>query len=259
MTKQEPNIRHQIHDFIEGNLSEEETDRLWAELLGRPEDLDYLQTMATLQKMGSEGQFDEIYDEEESNVLPLAAESDEKSRPNIYQLAKPYLVAAAILLIGFAVLFNLMNDVEQPQQAEPIAMIEYEIERSAIDQDMFTATLQDAVSQATTGDVETAFDTLEELAAADLTEKQRVDLDMVRGAIEYNSDQFQEALQTFNNVLSYSNESEITSLTLEKATWYLANTQLQLGMTDQAKVNMQRVVDMDGSFSRVAQQKLERI
>jgi outer membrane PBP1 activator LpoA protein len=115
------------------------------------------------------------------------------------------------------------------------------------------------VSQATTGDVETAFDTLEELAAADLTEKQRVDLDMVRGAIEYNSDQFQEALQTFNNVLSYSNESEITSLTLEKATWYLANTQLQLGMTDQAKVNMQRVVDMDGSFSRVAQQKLERI
>lgn len=259
MTKQESNIRHQIHDFIEGNLSEEETDRLWAELLGRPEDLDYLQTMATLQKMGSEGQFDEIYDEEESNILHLATETEEKSRTNIYQLAKPYLVAAAILLIGFAVLFNLMNDVQQPQQAEPIAMIEYEIERSAIDQDMFTATLQDAVSQATTGEVETAYNSLEELAAADLTEKQRVELKMVRGAIEYNSNQFEEALQTFNNVLAHSNENEITSLTLEKATWYLANTQLQLGMTDQAKINMQRVVDMDGSFSRVAQQKLGKL
>ncbi|NBB76120.1 MAG: hypothetical protein GVY02_01970 [Bacteroidetes bacterium] len=259
MTKQESNIRHQIHDFIEGNLSEEETDRLWAELLGRPEDLDYLQTMATLQKMGSEGQFDEIYDEEESNVLQLATETEEKSKQNIYQLAKPYLVAAAILLIGFAVLFNLMNDVQQPQQAEPIAMIEYEIERSAIDQDMFTATLQDAVSQATSGKLESAFNTLEELDSADLTANQRIELNMVRGAIEYNSDQFEEAFQTFNTVLEHSNENEITSLTLEKATWYLANTQLELGMTDQAKMNMQRVVEMDGSFSRVAQQKLERI
>ena len=258
MTNKQSNIRLLIHDFIEGNLSDDETDRLWAELLGRPEDLDYLQTLATLKKMGSEGQFDEIFDEEESNVVELVTEKEEEDDRTIYQLIKPYLVAAAILIMGFAVLFNLLNDVQQPQQAEPIAMIEYEIERSAIDQDTFTASLQDAVSHATNNELSMAYEILENLEGADLTTQQRTDLQMVKGAIHYNSDRFEDALNVFNTVLS-SGELTLSELTREKATWYLANTQLQLGMTEEAKSNMQRVVDMDGSFSRVAAQKLEQI
>ncbi len=256
MTSNHASIKERIHNYIDGNLSESEIDQLWADLLGRPDELDYLRTLATLQKMGKEGRFDHLYDSE-PQVVPLhATKEKEESGVSFYERFKPYLAAASVLIIGFAILFNVMtNDVQSPEGVSPISMIEYEIERSADNQTILDNYLQEAVSLATSGELEAAFDQLEQASSLDLTTEQSVDVKMVKGAIQYNSGNYSDALQTFQNIEATEN---IDLMNLEKGVWYLANTQLQLGMLDEAKENMEEVVEMDGAFSRVAKQKLER-
>lgn len=255
MTDYQSSIKQRIHDFIEGNLSSEEVDELWAELLGRPDDLEYLQTLSTLKKMGGEGKFEHLYDDE-PNVVPLSAAKETSVSTTIYDKFKPYLVAASVIIIGIAILFNLMTSVQQSQDGGPIAMIEYEIERSADNQTMLDNYLKEAVSLATNGNLEAAYAQIDEASSLELTDEQSIDLKMVKGAIQYNSKSYSAALETFESINKTVGIGEIN---LEKVTWYLANTQLQLGMREQAIESMEKVIKLDGSFSRVAKNKLESL
>ncbi|NBC03904.1 MAG: hypothetical protein GVY20_09405 [Bacteroidetes bacterium] len=256
MTIHQSSIKERIHDFIDGNLSSEEVDKLWAELIARPEALDYLQTLTTLKKMGAEGKFDHLYDGAEPNVVPIFAAKSETVSTTFYEKFKPYIAAAMVIIIGFAILFNLMTDVQQTQDAGPISMIEYEIERSADNQTMLDNYLQEAVSLATSGNLEAAYAQIDEASSLELTTEQSIDLRMVKGAIQYNTKNYSEALETFQTI---NGTEGIGLMNLEKGTWYLANTQLQLGMRDEAIESMETVIELDGSFSRVAKNKLESL
>lgn len=255
MTSHQTPIKKRIHDYVEGNLSAQEVDQLWAELIARPDDLDYLQTLSTLKKMGENGKFDHLYDEE-PNIIPLSAAKEASVSTTIYEKFKPYLAAASVIIIGVAILFNLMTSVQQSQDSGPISMIEYEVERSADNQTMLDNYLQEAVSLATNGNLEAAYAQIDEASSLELTEEQNIDLKMVKGAIQYNSKNYSEALETFESI---NKTADIGLMNLEKGTWYLANTQLQLGMTNQAIESMKRVIELDGSFSRVAKNKLESL
>lgn len=254
MSDQHESIRERIHDFIEGDLSAKEVDQLWAELIARPDDLDYLQTLATLKKMGAEGKIDHLL-ETEPTVVPNSGSKREPKNKS-YRKFRPFLVAASIIIIGFAILFNLITDVQQPQDSGPISMIVYEIERSADNQTMFDSYLQEAVSLATNGKLEAAYAQIDEATSLELTTEQSVDLSMVKGAIQYNSKNYSDALKTFQDI---NNTDDIGMMNLEKATWYLANTQLQLGMTDDAVESLNKVIEFDGSFSRVAKNVRESV
>lgn len=255
MTSHQNPIKKRIHDYVEGNLSSEEVDQLWAELIARPDDLDYLQTLSTLNKMGADGKFDHLY-EEQPNILPLIAAQETSVSTTIYEKFKPYMAAASVIIVGVVILFNLMTSVQQPLDVGPISMIEYGVERSADNQTMLDSYLQEAVNLATNGNLEAAYAQIDEASSLDLTDEQNIDLIMVKGAIQYNSNNYYEALETFESI---NNTAGIDQMNLEKGTWYLANTQLQLGMTDEAIESMERVVELDGSFSRVAKNKLESL
>lgn len=256
MTSHQTPIKKRIHDFVEGNLSTEEVDQLWAELIARPDDLDYLQTLSTLKKMGEDGKLDHLYDEQ-PNVVPLTAAQETSVSTTIYEKFKPYLAAASVIIVGVAILFNLMTSVHQPLEGGPISMIEYGVERSADNQTMLDNYLQEAVSFATNGKLDAAYAQIDEASSLELTEEQNIDLKMVKGAIQYNSKNYSEALETFETIINKT--VGIGQMNLEKGTWYLANTQLQLGMTNEAIKSMERVVELDGSFSRVAKNKLESL
>jgi tetratricopeptide (TPR) repeat protein len=247
------NIKDSIHDFVDGNLSESQKDQLWAKLLGSPDDLDYLSTLATLKKMGKEGAFD---------TKPSAPETPfqlfrvvRKGIP-VTAAVKPYLAAAAALIIGMAILFNLFTSADPVTEISPLAMIEYEIERSADDFTLFDNHLQQAVSYSSASDLDAALQELELAAAAELSESQMIDLKMVEGAVLYNSAEFSKAFEVFDSLKSTEG---IDRQNLEKSIWYLANTMLQLGMIDEAEENIKKVIEMDGAFSRVANQKLEQL
>lgn len=255
MTSHQSHIKQQIHNFVEGKLSTEEVDQLWAELIARPDDLEYLQTLSTLKKMGEDGKFDHLYNTE-PNVIPLTDAKETSVTETIYQKFKPYLAAASVIIVGVAILFNVMTSVQQPQDGGPISMIEYGVERSADNQTMLDNYLQEAVSLATNGNLEAAYAQIDEASSLELTDEQSIDLTMVKGAIQYNSKNYSAALETFKTI---NNTAGIGQLNLEKGTWYLANTQLQLGLTNEAIESMERVIELDGSFSRVAKNKLESL
>jgi tetratricopeptide (TPR) repeat protein len=253
MTNQSPNIKDSIHNFMDGNLSEPQKDQLWAELLGSPDDLDYLSTLATLKKMGKKGAFDfEDRPSEPKKPFQLFTLGQKGKTGTI--AFKSLLAAATALIIGMAVLFNLFNTADPAEGISPIAMIEYEVERSAADLSLFENHMQRAVAYSASGQLEDALYELELASAIELDENQIIDLKLAEGTILYNSGKFSGALDLFKEV---KNTDGLDKQNLEKSTWYLANTQIQLGMMDEAEVNIRKVIELDGAFMRVANQKLE--
>lgn len=241
------NIKDNIHEFLDGNLSDSEKDHLWSELLGSPDDLDYLTTLATLKKMGQDGAFNS----ESKKTFTIFSLGSRSSGINAF---KPYLAAASALIIVMLILFNIFTSSDSANGISPIAMIEYEIERSAEDLSLFENHLQQAFTYSAAGDLDKALNQLE-LASAmdDLSEYQKVDLLMVEGAVLYNSGEFSNALEVFDSVTGIEN---IDFQNLEKGRWYLANTQIQLGMMNEAEENIKKVIELDGAFSRMAKQTL---
>lgn len=253
MNTSSQNIKLLIHNFVEGELTEVQTDTLWAHLLGNTDDFEYMQTLATLKKMGAEGRFAKSASDHEDTPAQIFALGQNN---HIYTYAKQYLAAAAILIMSLAVLFNVISGEETAADFSPIAMIEYDIERSAEELTTFDSSLQRAVSQSSFGNLDAALITLgqaEKLAAGDLS--RQTELGLVKGSILYNSGKYAEAATIFSDV----KETGYDKLSLEKSTWYLANTQIQLNDLDAARENIRKVVEMDGSFSRVATKALEAL
>ncbi len=245
-------IKLAIHEYLEGNLTESEIENLWAELLGRPEELEYLETMSSLKSMGRNGAFDSI---DETPIYSMNKKS-EQDHAGIFSSVRPYLVAASILIAGMLVLYTAFPPANFTSEISPIAVIEYDIERSAEVVTQFEHYLQQAVSFSASGHLNTAVSTLESAKELDLSGEQIIELEIVRGTIYYNSGDYTNASLIFTEI---NNMSGVDRLNLEKSLWYLANTQLQLDQIDDAKVNMQRVIELDGAFSRTANNMLQGI
>ena len=250
--KNNNSLRDSIERFLDGKLSNSETDELWAELLSSPEDLEYMQTLATLKKMKRDGQL-ETSEKPMTGVYPIRA--GEKSTRIISGYRK-YLVAASLLVIGLAVLFRLSIMPEFSGQFEPIAMIEFETERSGEEPTNFDRELQYAISYSVKGDLDSSFERLHSIETETLSEEERFNLITVRGAIYFNTGLYQEAAAVFTEI---SKMDQLRPLELEKSLWYLANSQVQLNQYQEAGANIEKVIELDGAFSRPAKKLLTHI
>jgi tetratricopeptide (TPR) repeat protein len=243
----------QIHKFVEGSLSEQEVDKLWAHLIANPGDLEYLQTLATLKKMGHEGAF--LHNNEHTNRENQAIILPVSTRKIFGGYVRHYLAAAAILLLAMAVLYNVFSNNTPEQAFTPISMIEFDIERSADETVKLGSILNTAISKSTAGNISAALDLLESVDAETMGTDEAIDLYIVKGTILYNAGDYQNAHETFGQILKMNPGKMV----MEKSYWYLANTQLQLGMKKEARENIINVIEADGSFSRVAQLALESL
>lgn len=246
-------ILYLIHDFVEGKLSEQNTDTLWAHLITNPADLEYLQTLATLKKMGQDGAFS-TYDNQQIQ------ENDSR----LFQLLSPsadggytwyYLAAAAVLIFGFAILFSLPGDTESVAEFGPIAMIEFNIERSADALTDLEIIINRAISHSSAGNPDVALELLNSIQTEHISRTLEADIELMKGAVHYNAGAFEEAGIHFQNAIQKNPDK----LTLEKAYWYLANAQLQLGMDKDAIQNIMIVIEADGAFLRIASIALENL
>ena len=245
--KKNNTLKDAISLFLEGNLSESETDKLWAELLGSPEDLEYMQTLATLKKMKRDGQL-KTTENRTTEVYPIrGAEKDMQ----VLSGYRKYLVAASLLVIGLAVLFRVstMSDFDGP--FEPITMIEFEIERSGQEPNNLDRDLQYAISHSVKGDLVSSLSRLNSIDAESLNEDEKLDLKTVKGSIYFNLRLYEESAIIFTEV---SNMEHLKPLEREKSLWYLANAQVQLNQYEEALVNIEEVIRLDGAFSRPARQ-----
>ncbi|TVR15423.1 MAG: hypothetical protein EA391_10800 [Balneolaceae bacterium] len=238
-------IKFTIHEYLDGNLNEEQIDKLWAELLSRPEELEYLETLASLKSMGQKGAFTSTG---KPKVHTISKEN-EQVHIGILSILKPYLVAASILIAGMLVLYNAFPPNEFGTSVTPITSIEYDIVRSAEVTSSFESYLQGAVNYAALGNIDLATQKLNEASNLELSSDQEAELEIVRGSMHYNLGEFQAAAEIFSQL---SDNDQIDVLNLEKALWYLANSQLHLNEIDAAKENIIMVIDLDGAYSRIA-------
>lgn len=251
MKKNSKLIRIQIDQFLDGDLSESEVDQLWMKLLKSPEDLDYLETKATLRKMSVEGRA-----KVSGEAKKLKDGSSNGLQRNKITAYASYLAAASVLIVGVTFTYNTLSGPEY-SDLSALAMIEYETERSSDTvTSEFESYLQTAISLSADGEVSQALNNLENASMLDIDDMQKAELFMLEGTVHYNANNFESALESFLKVQSLDN---VDPLEYEKSIWYTANSQIQLGMNEEAKASLKNVIALDGAFSRMAARNLERL
>ncbi len=234
-------LERKIDLYINGKLSEEQVDDLWAELIQNEHYLDYTKSVANLKQI--------IQDGRKAQELPPT-----------YQLRKvaSYGVAAAIaIIIGVLGVLNY-TATNGPAELDALAWIEYDTYRSSNDSPAITnnEVIKTAIRLANDGNTEEAIGLLKkEILAVSNTEEIAL-LSLSLGSIQYNYGNYSDALTSFTNVVE---KNEINKLILEKGYWYLANTYVQLDRLSEAEEALQKTLDLDGQYSRVAESYLNAI
>lgn len=235
---EQTNIKQEIHKYIDGKLSEKETEELWSALIQKQEYYDYLQTA--------------------TNLKPL--NPPEGAVPAHY-LRKLVYAGAAVLVLLIAVFASLRFTNTQPQSAvQPIASIELPFQRSA-DLTPTAAGDDTVIREAILLTYNGKFNEAVALLKSDLKKASSPDriarLNIMLGTLYYNHDRFEQARSYFQKAAAY--EDEIKPLRLEKAYWYLGNTWIQLSKFEKAKAAIRKVIKIDGAYSRVARDYLKNL
>jgi len=230
-------IQELINDYVSGKLNEKQTDELWALFLEHPKYLEYLKTVKALHSIAA----------------------DETKATPVYKLTYlRYIAAAAVFLIlGFSslVYFSSPSETDIPSFAA-LNNIELDIVRSANQESELNHILQTAITHSVNGEYDTAIRLLNEVIESPESSQQQHEAIMLQGIINYNLNLFDEALISFNKVIQKEN---VNPLILEQAYWYAANAYNHLGKVEQSVDYTQRVIALDGSFSRVAARKMQNL
>ncbi len=235
-------LERKIDLYINGKLSAEEVDILWAELIQNEYYLDYAKSVANLKAV--------IENERKAN----------EATPT-YQLRRiaSYGVAAAIaIIIGVVGVLNFNSDNIGSEGLDAVSWIEYDTYRSSNDSPAITnnEVIKTAIRLANDGNTEEAIELLNSEISIETDAEILAELSLSLGSIQYNYGDYENALLNFERVVS---QTEINSLILEKGYWYLANTQIQLDNLSDAEESLQRTLDIDGQYSRVAERYLNAI
>lgn len=230
-------IEDKIDRYVNGKLSQEEIDELWAELIQDGYHLEYLKTVANLKE----------------------AVQKRKEKQKSRQMRKYWSYAAAAVLaltIGVLSVFNLSQPASE-LAVSPIESIELDYVRSSAEGPMDNETdriIRDAITLANSG----KFDQATALLNNELQKAENPqwvsELNLNLGSLHYNEGNYKQSVNFFTEVVE--RESSIDVLTVEKAYWYLGNAYFQLDELDQAKQNIQKAHALNGAYSRVAQSYL---
>ncbi len=244
------NIYQRIDSYLEGRLSDPQVDELWEQLLGDDDALDYLETTSTLRQMASKNAFIEEYesDENEATVTPLYT--------RIYQKSSVWLSAAAILIAAIAGISYFTQQQSVPYTAEPVQLIEYEIYRSAEVEMTLPSSTQDIMATSAMGEHDQAIQMYNNFVASTDTQP-TPDLRFLEASLYYNSGDYTTATQLFAQ-LAGDLSSEDRHIR-ERSIWFAANGYLHLNKTQDAQVLLQQVIQMDGSYSRIARNLLSEL
>ncbi len=235
-------LERKIDLYINGKLSQEEVDELWAELIQDEYYLDYTKSVANLK-----------------SVIESERKSSQTAPTYTLRRVATYGVAAAIaIIIGVMGVLNFNSNSATTNGLEAVNWIEYDTYRSSNDSPAITnnEVIKTAIRLANDGNTEEAIELLENEITIETDKEVLAELSLSLGSIQYNYGDYTNALENFERVVS---QTDINSLILEKGYWYLANTQIQLDNLGEAEVSLQKTLDIDGQYSRVAERYLNAL
>ncbi len=239
----ESNIRNEIEEQIEkylgGELSANEIDELWTELIQDDYYYDYLKTAASLKGLSEKKR-------NRSNIL------------NMGGVKQAYLAAAVVIIAATLVLFNIGQDFSA-DSVSPVYSIELDYYRSAegmVLENEFNELLISAISAANRGEVNSAISIIEDRLEQVSEPAARQELFVTAGSILYNSGNYSQAVLKFEEGIA--NQSDDVLL-VERNYWYLGNTYFQLNRIDEAKSALENAYNMNGAYSRIAESYLKAL
>lgn len=237
-------LEEKIDRYVNGQLSQEEIDDLWAELIQDGYHLDYLKTVA--------------------NLKEVVKKKKERRKTLKMKRYWSYAAAAVIALtIGILGVMNLQQS-SINGEVQPIESIELDYYRSSegtIDNEVDNNVIRDAITLANTGQ----FDQATALLNKELQQAENPqwisELNLNLGSLYYNEGNYRQSTDYFQKIIAQKesandNLSTDEILILEKAYWYLGNAYFQLDELDKAKQNIENAYALNGEYRRVAQSYL---
>lgn len=229
---QNKSLEREIELYLNGQLSDEQVDNLWAKLIQDGYYLDYMKTAA--------------------NLKSVILENREEIKPTgVMQVRKyaSYIAAAAVVI--FVGALGVMNYSSSNISISPIPEIGLDIVRSdvGVSVSVTNETIKKAIQLAADGNTFEA----KELLNKELNEEKDptliAEFSMTLGSIHYNLGEYDKAVSSFKAVIAQEN---ISKNILEKGYWLLANSYFQLDQLAEAKLAFQNTYDLDRQYSRIA-------
>lgn len=237
-------LEEKIDQYVNGQLSQEEVDELWAELIQDGYHLDYLKTVANLKEVVKK----------------------KKERRKALKMKRYWSYAAAAVIALTIGVLGVMNFQQSGvnRDIQPIQSIELDYYRSSegiVGNEADKSIIRDAITLANTGQFDQATALLNrELQQAN--DPQWIsELNLNLGSLYYNEGNYRESTDYFQKIItqkesSNNNLSTEEKLILEKAYWYLGNAYFQLDQLDMAKQNIENAYALNGAYRRVAESYL---
>lgn len=229
----EKQLEEKIDLYVNGQLTHEEIEELWVELIQDEHHLDYLKTVA--------------------NTKAVIESNRNKAKIFDFKQSWAYAAAAAIaLLIGVLTVMNY--PASQSDAVEPISSIELDYYRS--EEGNNREILKDALFLANSGNTQEAINVLQTELQSTEDPAWSAELHLNIGSLHYNSGAYAQAANNFEQVVQ---QDEIDVLILEKGYWYLGNAYFQLNQLDKAEAAIQKAYDLNGAYRRVAESYLDAL
>lgn len=241
-------IHNQIDSYRSGRLTENEIDALWEKMIEEPEHLEYLKNAVNLEAIAEKQKGDRI------KSIFGKGESILRLR-HVGTFGR--VAAIGIIVVGL-ISTMLMFTSDYLTEADPMEQIEMNTYRSTnIPEEVFEYQVRRAVNLAAVEKYDEAVTLLASIKPEQLTEEQIISLKLNKGMIYYNGGDYNMAKKIFHDLLDSNDDLHI--LHSEKAHWILANTYLQLQEKEKARVHIQKTYDLNGSYRRLAERRLEII
>jgi tetratricopeptide (TPR) repeat protein len=246
-------LLEKIDSYIKGRLSQDEIEELWIEFLKYPEMFHYFETEVQIQDMIKK------------RDIPESFNIDRVEEPR--QPARSYkvwaLAAAAALILAIGLQFFSVQQTMPGESRLALAQIELDEmvgsdiyrsdEEQALESDLL---INSAIAMAYNDSIEMAINTFRELLNKDLTEPQLARAELNIGILLYNSGEYDEAKEHFEQVTQLKNVQESF---IEKGWWLYGNALLNTGDIEDARKAVNMAYGMNGRFQEPALALLKKL
>lgn len=247
-------LQKRIDAYLNGDLSQQEVDELWADLISNPDYYNYFSTYVHLKKYYA--------DQQQSTQFSDTSEK-EASVHKLIPTKYWYIAAAAILVAVLSV--NLLkmhtgysltswavdeipsSDIESP-----------DIMRSDTGKTRKSDSLLNLGYHATiTGDINEAENIYATIINKYNKQSSAIQAHLNLGILKYNEEEYKEAIGHFKSVIDRIEKDE--GRMLEKAYWYLGNSYVNIDKLQDARDAVYNAWTMNGIYRKPAERLLKKL
>lgn len=247
-------LEKQIDAYVKGKLDEEQAQKLWKQLLQRPDYIELLETELAVKS---------ILEDSSSNSDKHASQESTV----IYSLKKSWKWMAAAAAIALLVISINVLQVDTNQNIKELALnnLNYadHLSSAQIQRSQKTeitpsdSLLNKGFEAALSGEVSKAIKMYNKIIEKYGDKPAAVQAYLNKGIIQYNSGNYGDSITSFKAVIDKVNSQK--RVVKEKAYWYLGNAYINIEKLNEARDAIHTTYGMDGIYRKPAFRLLRKL